>query len=99
MTERQRRSPAPNRFAGAAARRLGCHLELEAECAHHFEYGGELGIPVRGKRLVQAFSAETGRTRDLRHALGARDYSEGMGHQSRITILQNGFKVIGNVSV
>src|SRR3984893_13467787 len=81
------------------SRRLRRHLELEAECAHHFEHSGELRIPVRGKRLVQAFSTETSRTRDLRHALGARDYSEGMGHQSRITVLQNGFKIIGNVGV
>lgn len=76
---------------------LCCHFELEAEGAHHLEYGGKFRITVERKRSIEALAAEACRTGYFSHTFGTRDDAEGMSYQDRIAIFEYRFEIIGDV--
>jgi hypothetical protein len=48
-------------------------MELDADCARHFEYGRKTGVAVLAQGLVQALSTEACVPRDLSHSFSARN--------------------------
>jgi hypothetical protein len=51
-------------------------MELDANCARHFEYGRKTGVAVLAQGLVQALSTEACVARDLSHSFSARNVAE-----------------------
>ena len=100
----RRRGGAAGRGAGGKRRgrarlSLHRHLELEAERPHHFQHGGEFRVSLRRQRLVEALAPETGRLRDLRHALGAGDNAESGSDQRRIAVLEHRVEILRDILV
>jgi hypothetical protein len=74
-------------------------MQLDAQRAHDAENRAKLRVAAGGKRLVEALAAKPGLSSNLRHALGTRDVSQGRSYDTRITVLECGFKVRDDVPV
>ena len=61
--------------------------------------GRELRVALCGQSFVQAFPSEPRVSRDLRHALYARDITQRSRDERRIAIFENRFELMGDVLV
>ena len=67
--------------------------QIDAQRLYHPHHGVETRLGARCQRLVEAFAAEPGITRDLRHAAGAGNVADAFARQGFVKRIGDRFRL------